>query len=284
MMQVILGFIFIASQINISAWSQIDPLSVKLQNDLFIQANSCGERQISSHRALSISAKIPKKFIKKNLIIHFEDRLKKFKQTIFYDGKTFFYPGLFQPVGHREFVSIPTENNDDTDILHFFVFLDSNLNSEEHFRYLITIHEANTTFDLVFSKESQSYFPLLNSKNSFLLHNISLNHSKNEISAFIPIEVISKALSDGYRVDFIYSWRTSKSQISYSEKREQISLDHSWIKNKKNEYILDMKLSSLTYLSFLVLIRKNDYSFESKIVVLNVNDKYYSKCVQTTER
>lgn len=248
------------------------------QRDLYMQENECGNKTVSKIQALSFDFDIAQTDVAQNLNIIFKEKKSGFKQNIFYNQKTFYYPGVFGANGHHEYGLPDCEASTKECSMNFFVFLDEQVVKNKNWLVDMDIQQA--------SGKKKTLFQLSNYKmdnkaslqdEHYLFNDLSLTHDKKSrtVKAVIDKAKIKKLVEEGYKIHFIFSWRTSKTQVQYSESAEVIAKGNKWLSAPGAEYTYVVP-EKVTYLSFMVHAKKGFNSFESKLEIENANNSFYA--------
>lgn len=255
-----------------------DAAGIRLQNDLYIQKNDCGQSNSSQLYSVYFTYFVDKTFYSEPLLIQVNEKNSKFNQTIVYNGKYFFYPSLFGESGHKEY-GMPVCDKSKTCYFSFFIFDTDQLVKQKELEFEVRIYQTNPPNKLQLSN------PTLKAKGKFdknyeslLFKDLNLNYTQDfsKVETSIDKKKLKQLINEGYTVELIYSYRKSLDQYEYSEETAFINKEDPWLQSEDPTWPLKSKLKNPTYLSFMVLLTKGSKSYETKIEVLNKNNSFYS--------
>lgn len=257
-----------------------DKPELRFQRDLYIQKNKCDQKIISRLNAIHFRFRLDKKITAKPIIIQVNEASMQMKQTLFYTGEYFFYPGLFGQDGHKEY-ELPVCNSKDKCDFQFFVFDDANaaqkIVQKKSLDFDLSIFDLRIPNKKLFGTtiSSTNHFGDDTKNKIFEDLNLKFNDDYSEIFATIDKEKLLKLLRLKYRIEMIFSYRKNLNQHQYSEESVNLKLDNPWFAHSKNNWYLKEKLTKPTYLSFMVLVSDGPESYESKIEVHNAKNPFY---------
>lgn len=275
-----LVFWLLLLSVNLFAESKLDFF---FQHDVFIRKNQCGDVQVYYPNALRLETDLPTPELTKNLEINFAEKYSQFNQRIIYNGKTFYYPKLFGPNGHHEYEMPNCVAMLKKCRLGFFVFDLGALFPLKIWDISIQISRQENSASVFQEKNISVRNDFHTNAGKYLFGDLDLkvNKKTNSVVAYVNQEKIKSILQEGFEVEFVFSWRNSLKQISYSDETERIQLHHEWLSRRSREFPMKKKsVEPFTYLSFMVHVSRKNLAFESKIVVLDKTDStdFFQRC------
>lgn len=249
-------------------------LNVRFQKDLFIQRNKCGEKRKSLNSAIFLSFDEKKEILRKKILFYLAESNIGFEQVAIFNQKNFFYPGQFGPEGHREYELPYCPNKSPTCQVGFFVFDRKNKLQGKNVNFDLKLFDIDSDHKLLNSLSSNIAATVPDSSNneSYLFEDTQLELIDKTYYAWANKDKVRSLLKDNYEVELFFHWRKNVIQQQYSEQKVDLM---KWLESK-DEKIKFINQPQLTYLSFLVFVKKNERSYETKIEILNQKEIFYS--------
>lgn len=247
------------------------------QKDIYIQENDCGQRRVNQIQTLYADIDLKRENITKDLVINFTEHNSAFRQKIIYNQSTFRYEDLFSSSPHYEYELPECEPLKSHCSFGFSVFLNQNVLQKKDWLIDLTITEP-------FGKNTihnSNRLPMENLSTqddaNYLFKDLHMSHDQEYKKTWVTIDKnkIKRLIDKGFKIEFIFSWRSSKKQIGYTEHAKMIKTEDLWLRNKTPYYELTNVPKNITYLSFMIHAQNKSNAFESKIEILDKNNPFY---------
>ncbi|MFN3453376.1 MAG: hypothetical protein ACK41T_00350 [Pseudobdellovibrio sp.] len=258
-------------------------VKTRFQVDLYKQKNECGVATQSVIPVIQVSFDLDVKSIKKNMILQVRDEKTKFFQNIIYKEDYFLYPELFSQDGHKEYGEPDCDK--DGKRCRFFVFIfDPEYKLSKSKKILMNFDilypEGNIKNIKMNIKEKNIFY--LNNKSKLedineLFYKIDLIMNKNETYAILDKKKIKELLDKKYKIKMIFAYRLTIDQQAYTEESSYLNREHSWVSEASDRWMMSKKVYNPTYMSFMVIVSKENKVYESKIEIHNLKNDFY-KC------
>jgi hypothetical protein len=239
---------------------------VTFQNDWFGRQSRCGRRETGRLHAIHFNFRVPLAVTRSSFTLVATERQTGFQQTIEFKKDHFFYPRLFGPQGHREFELPRCDPGSPECDFGFFVFLQPDL-----------VHLPSTEWTLQLSQGARHEVRVATKiRSDGFFEKIQIEKSKKGIQLSLDRSLAARLLEESYSLEITFVYRAALSQLGYLEESFMLSKDHPWFSGAGGTIQMKKPPEETTYLAAMVIAKKEGINQETKLVVQDDSDPFFS--------